>query len=97
MIRGLISRTVALLLVALPAVAAGPAGPAPGPVRIIGGSPTGGCIAGAVALAALLDGHTGVDGFAALFALTAVAGLASAVAGAFLPGRVATARMRSAG
>lgn len=57
--------------------------------RYVGG------IAGAVALAALLDGHTGVDGFAALFALTAAAGLASAVAGAFLPGRAATARLRS--
>ena len=49
--------------------------------RYVGG------IAGAVVLAALLEGRHGSGGFGALFAVTAVAGLASLVAGALLPRR----------
>lgn len=45
-------RLLVLALAAIVTAAAGPnaATPAPGPIRIIGGAPTGGCIAGAVAL-----------------------------------------------
>ncbi len=60
MIRGLIGRTLGLLLVAWPAVAAGPSGPAPGPLRIIGGAPTGGCIAGAVVLPETGPGYAAI-------------------------------------
>ncbi len=50
--------------------------------RYVGG------IAGAVALAGLLDGRQGTGGFSALFAVTAVAALAATVAGACLPAHV---------
>lgn len=43
-------RILPRLLLLLLAAAAPPAGPAPGPLRIIGGPATGGCIAGAVRL-----------------------------------------------
>lgn len=43
---------VALLLLISMASAAGPSGPAPGPLHIIGGPDTGGCVAGAVSLPA---------------------------------------------
>ena len=49
--------------------------------RYVGG------IAGAVVLAGLLDGRQGAGGFAALFAVTAAAGLVAALSGLWLPGR----------
>ena len=55
-------RLAALLLAACVTAAAAPnaATPAPGPVRIIGGSPTGGCIAGAVALPETGPGYVAI-------------------------------------
>ncbi len=69
---------------AVEAVSADKAGVASGifsTSRYIGG------IGGAVVLAGLLNGHVGADGFGALFAVTAAAGLVAAAAGLGLPGR----------
>ncbi len=69
---------------AVEAVSADKAGVASGifsTSRYIGG------IGGSVVLAGLLNGRLGADGFGALFAVTAVAGLLAAAAGLGLPGR----------